>query len=66
MDAVTAERLGLRWLEPCIPHMCDYGAARVAEGKFDAVEFNVMPCEVAELRAYMAAKHPTVSYRVRA
>lgn len=42
--------------------MCDYGAEQFRGGICDLVCFNCMQHEVEEIRAYMAANHPTVAF----
>ncbi len=52
-----------RW--ESLEQMCDHGVSLLRGGTFraDALEFQVMGCEVSRVHAYMDAAHPDVPFR---
>ena len=50
--------------QQALEEMCNYGAKEFNEGRCDHVNFELVGCEVEEVKAYMAKAHPKVPYTI--
>lgn len=67
-DKIIPERWGWPPLseigerERGLREMCDFGADQFVRGITDLLAFDCMPAEVAFVRSYMTARHPSVAF----